>query len=259
MTASLPSEVGTLSLHRLVGGGLRVGISPADLAKAPCWFPGNHTSKIEAKPRFSQAVYNPTGFTDPLWVPSLFVDLYPELEDDEEAQARLQAWLKVQVVIAATLRIPFEDWNEFYLGYCFEHPFDYAFADGIDLTWSPEQLENLRSSFERVKEAVFSPMKKIPLRAKNNLGKLSPKTQDAVGALLEGGRKETITLPPSDVAHLQKMFASEKPLAKLKRANFRKVEISRDEDVIVCGLSGGEILFRMAVVEFSAVLSKKVL
>lgn len=177
----------------------------------------------------------------------------------EEKKVNVQRWIHLNKFIANTLKIPEQKWFEEYIGNAMKTPLDYSFMEstipgfaGVDV---PGQGETFSMGID---PGGFSGPK-VPLRAQNNMGRLSPALQDAIASMLETGEPERLKLSPSDVAQLQKIFRGEKALAKLKRPSFRKVSVQRDlaTDEMVLNVEGeGEIL-RMNVMEFGAVMSRQ--
>jgi hypothetical protein len=185
---------------------------------------------------------------------SAWLEAFEALPDD--VRERVEKWLYLQKFIAQTLRIPWRKWVEHYLAAAMERPFDYSFMQatfpaflGFDGT------EGKGVSFTTGQDAATALVARVPLRAKNNLGRLSPDLQDAIAAMLEE-EGDAVRLLPSDVAQLQKIFPKEKPLARLDKKSFRKVELDREGDEIVLRVEGGAELFRINVLEISAVMSK---
>lgn len=173
----------------------------------------------------------------------------------EERKVNVQRWLHLNKFIAKTLRIDERAWFEDYVGGAMQAPFDYSFMletipgfQGLDASGQGE-------SFTRGMEPGLFSGPAVALRAKNNMGKLSPQLQDALAGLIERGEPPALGLLPGDVAHLQKMFPGARGLAKLKRSEFRGVQLERDEDDVTMSVAGGEIL-RINVLEFATVLSR---
>lgn len=186
---------------------------------------------------------------------SAWLEAYEQLP--EEIQGRVQRWLHLQKFISQTLKIPWEKWVEHYLGYCMEHPFDYSFMEATFPSFAGfDGPTGQGVSFSKEIDPATALVARVPLRAQNNMGKLSPDLQDALGGMLEVGDPSATRLLPADVVHLQKMFPKEKALAKLKRKDFRKLTIERDGDDVVVEVEGGDELLRLNVLEFSAVMSR---
>ena len=174
-----------------------------------------------------------------------------------EAQDRVQKWLHLQKFIARTLKIEWEDWVDDYLTPCMENPLDYAFMEvcisdfaGFDGT------AGAGVTFSKEVDPATAAVARVPLRAQNNLGRLSPDLQDALAGLLEAGEPAQVKLSPADVNTLQKVLRTEKALAKLKRPLFRKVEIVREDQDVVVRVQGGDELVRQSVLEFGTVMRK---
>lgn len=186
---------------------------------------------------------------------SAWLEAYQQLP--EEIQERVQRWLHLQKFISQTLKIPWEKWVEDYLGSCMARPFDYSFMEATFPSFAGfEGAAGQGVSFSKEMDPATALVARVPLRAQNNMGKLSPDLQDALGGMLEIGEPSSTRLKPSDVVHLQKMFPKEKGLAKLKRKDFRKLTVERDGDDIVVEVEGGDELLRLNVLEFSAVMSR---
>ena len=172
-----------------------------------------------------------------------------------EAQDRVQRWLHLNQFIARTLRIDWEKWVADYLQPTFENPLDYSFMQ-ICLPGFVGGLgmEGQGASYSNAVDPATAQVARVPLRAKNNLGRLSPEAQDKLAALLESGG-DPIPLSPADVAKLQNILPGEKPLAKLDRKDFRKVVVARDAEEVVLK-AGDKELVRQAVHELAAVLRR---
>ena len=173
---------------------------------------------------------------------------------DDARKVNVQKWMHLNKFIAHTLRIDERAWFEDWVGEAMRQPFDYTFmADTIPgLTGLHTDGETFTRSMD---PGAFSGAR-VALRSKNNMGKLSPELQDALSGLLEHGEPMQAGLRPQDVATLQKIFPSAKGLAKLKRPDFRGVQIARaGDDVTLCAPAGEEIL-RVNVMEFAAVMSR---
>lgn len=182
-----------------------------------------------------------------------WLESYKQLSPDQ--QERVQAWLHLNKFIARTLRIDWEKWVDEYLQLAMEHPLDYSFMLLCLPEFSGLQMDGAGVSFSKDVDPATAQIARVPLRAKNNLGRLSPELQDAIARLLEERDAEDVSVSPADVAKLQKILAKEKALAKLKRKDFRSVVLARDADDIVARV-GEEELFRSSVVELGAELRK---
>ena len=172
-----------------------------------------------------------------------------------EAQDRVQRWLHLNHFIARTLRIDWQKWVDDYLNPTFQAPLDYAFMEAClpDFVGGLG-MEGQGASYSTAVDPATAQVARVPLRAKNNLGRLSPELQDRLAQLLEGGG-DPMTLSPADVAHLQKIFPGEKLLAKLDRKDFRKVVVLRESDEIILKVGDKELL-RQSVVELGASMRK---
>lgn len=177
----------------------------------------------------------------------------------EESKVNVQRWLHLNRFIAQTLNIPEERWFEGYLGEAMATPFDYSFMGETmpALNGQGLGLEGQGETYVRDVEPGGFVGPRVPLRAKNNMGRLSPDLQDALSGLMERGEPSSVGLIPADVAMLQKVFPGSKGLARLKRPDFRNVALSRDlgsGDVMMT--VGDTELLRMNVLEFAAVLGR---
>lgn len=174
-----------------------------------------------------------------------------------EAQDRVQKWLHLQKFIARTLELEWETWVDEYLTPCMENPLDYSFMEACLADFAGfDGTEGAGVSFSKDVDPATAAVARVPLRAQNNLGRLSPDLQDALAGLLEGGEPAQVKLLPADVNTLQKVLRTEKALAKLKRPLFRKVEIARDAQDVVVRVQDGDELVRKSVLEFGAVMRK---
>jgi hypothetical protein len=172
-----------------------------------------------------------------------------------EAQDRVQRWLHLNHFIARTLRIDWQKWVDDYLTPTFQAPLDYSFMrDCLPDFVGGLGMEGQGASYSAAVDPATAQVSRVPLRAKNNLGRLSPELQDRMALLLEKDG-EPMTLTPADVAQLQKILPGEKPLAKLDRKDFRKVSVCRDGDEIVIA-AGDKELVRQPVLELGAIMKK---
>jgi len=174
-----------------------------------------------------------------------------------EAQDRVQKWLHLQKFIARTLKLDWQTWVDDYLTPCMENPLNYEFMqvclpnfEGFD------GVEGQGVTFSKDVDPATAAVARVPLRAQNNLGRLSPDLQDALSGMMSTGQPSQVKLTPADVNTLQKLLRSEKALAKLKRPLFRKIEVLRDDNDIVVQVQGGDELVRQNVIEFGAVMRK---
>lgn len=179
----------------------------------------------------------------------------------QESKVNVQRWIHFNKFVAHTLRIDEKTWFEGYLGAAMQRPFDYSFMNDLIPGFSGLDVQGQGEAFTRGLEpgAFIGP--RVPLRAKNNLGRLSPALQDALGGLLEKGEPSQVSLLASDLAQLQKIFPSAKGLAKLKRPDFKGVQLRRDEvtSEVVMETAGGAEILRLNVLEFAAVMSRSLL
>ena len=176
----------------------------------------------------------------------------------EAQQVNVQRWIHLNKFIANTLKIDERKWFEAYLGEAMANPLDYSFMEATIPGFSGIDVPGQGESFTVAADPSFSGPK-VPLRAANNMGKLSPQLQDTISTMLETGAPESSKLKPADVAQLQKIFGSQKTLAKLKRPDFRKLVLARDPatDEMTLTVDGGSEVLRANIMEFSAVLSRK--
>jgi hypothetical protein len=184
-----------------------------------------------------------------------WLESYQQL--DEAQQERVQRWLHLNKFIAHTLRISWEDWVNRFLKPCFDAPLDYSFMAAVITEFTGLGMEGQGVTFTRELDPSTRATSRVPLRAKNNLGRLSPDLQDRLAAILEDrDDAEAVKLMPSDVAMLQKILPSEKALAKLPKPSFRKLLLERDEDDVVLKVEGGAEILRLNVLELGAIMSR---
>lgn len=177
---------------------------------------------------------------------------------DEARKVNVQRWMHLNKFIANTLRIDERAWFEEWLAGVMAAPFDYGFmADTIpDASGLASGLGLDGETFSRGTDPGGFSGPRVALRAKNNLGKLSPELQDALSGLLERGDPMNAGLSPQDVASLQKIFPTAKGLAKLKRPDFRGVQIAREGDEVTMRAPSGDEILRINVLEFAGVMSR---
>ncbi len=177
-----------------------------------------------------------------------------------EAQDRVQKWLHLQKFIARSLKLDWETWVDDYLTPCMENPLDYSFMRACLPGFTGfDAVQGQGVSFSKDVDPATAATSRVPLRAQNNLGRLSPDFQDALAGMMEKGDPAQYKLTPADVNTLQKVLRSEKGLGKLKRPLFRKVEVIRDDNDIVVQVQAGDELVRQNVIEFGAVMRKVLL
>src|SRR5262245_647981 len=109
---------------------------------------------------------------------------------------RLATWTALNGFIAQTLRIPWEKWIEGYVQNAIDHPLDMAFLEAAEIEPGKELA---LGSFEHAAQLGMPAVSKVPLRAKNNLGRLSPELQDQIAERLETAVPTPVKLKPSDV------------------------------------------------------------
>lgn len=184
-----------------------------------------------------------------------WLESYQQLDDAQKD--RVQRWLHLNKFICHTLHISWEDWVDRFLKPCFDAPLDYSFMEAVLTDVSGLGMEGQGVTFTRELDPSTRATSRVPLRAKNNLGRLSPDLQDRLASLLESsGEDAPSKLLPSDVAMLQKILPGEKALAKLPKPSFRKVTLARDEDDVVLAVEGGGEVMRMNVLELGAVMGR---
>ncbi|MBI2375377.1 MAG: hypothetical protein HYV07_15385 [Deltaproteobacteria bacterium] len=184
---------------------------------------------------------------------STWLEAYESLP--EESKVNVQRWIHLNKFIARTLKIDEKAWFEEWVGWAMQNPLDYSFMEACIPGFVGMDQEE---SFVRGLDAGQTATPRVPLRAKNNLGRLSPELQDAIAGMLEKGEPERTSLTPADVAQLQKIFSSQKELAKLKRPDFRKLTLVRDfaTDDLVLSVGDGPEVLRLNLMEFSAVMGR---
>lgn len=181
-----------------------------------------------------------------------WIEAYESL--DETRKVNVQRWMHLNKFIAQTLRLDERAWFEDWLGGVMAAPFDYGFM--ADTMPNTAGLDLDGETFSRGTEPGAFAGPRVALRAKNNLGKLSADLQDALSGLLERGDPMNAGLTPQDVASLQKIFPNAKGLAKLKRADFRGVQIAREGDEVTMVAPSGDEILRLNVLEFAGVMSR---
>ena len=188
---------------------------------------------------------------------SAWLESYKKLSEPQ--QVNVQRWLHLNKFIANTLNVDEKQWFEEYIGACMAQPLDYSFMEATIPGFSGIEVPGQGESFTKALDPTAFLGPKVALRAQNNMGKLSPELQDSVAQMLETGEPASAKLKPADVAQLQKMFSSVKALAKLKRPNFRKLILARDlaTNDMTLTIEGSDEILRINVMEFGAVLSRK--
>lgn len=175
----------------------------------------------------------------------------------EEQQARVQRWLHLNKFIAHALRLSWQEWIDQFVAPAMEKPMDYSFLEAVLGDFGGLGLEGQGVTFTRDMDPSARAISRVPLRAKNNLGRLSPELQDALASMLERGEPARTKLTAADAAMLQKILPGEKRLAKLPKPSFRKLSVARDEDEVVLEVEGEEEpVVRLSVVELGAILAK---
>lgn len=183
-----------------------------------------------------------------------WLDSYKRLSPEQ--QDRVQAWIHLNKFIARSLRIDWEKWIEEYVSPAMENPMDFAFMEAVASDFQGLGVEGGGVTFTKDVDPATAQTARVPLRAKNNLGRLSNELQDQIAALLESAGTEPVAVGPADVSKLQKILPREKPLATLKRKDFRKVTIAREDDEIVIAVTDGDELVRTSVLEFGTEMRK---
>ena len=177
-----------------------------------------------------------------------WLEAYEQLDDDQKD--RVQKWLHLNKFIARTLRLDWSTWVETYLQPAMDHPLDYSFMADCVPDFQGLEVQGQGVSFSTDVDPATAQTARVPLRAANNLGRLSPAAQDGIAALLESAQAPTVAVAPGDVVFLQKIFRREKALGKLPRKDFRRVQVSREDNDIIVSVEGGSVLVRVPVVEF---------
>jgi hypothetical protein len=178
----------------------------------------------------------------------------------EAQKVRVQRWIHLQKFIAETLGMPFEQWVETYVGAAMQAPFDYSFMEAATISGFAG-LDADGATFTKDLDPATARVARVPLRAKNQLGRLSSGLQDALARLLEDPEATApVPIPPADVVTLQKILPGEKGLARLKRKDFRKARVVREGPRVRVVLEGDAApLVDQDVFELSAVLNKPLL
>jgi hypothetical protein len=171
----------------------------------------------------------------------------------------MQRWIHLNKFIAHTLGMSFDDWIERFVTPSFDAPLDYSFMSAVIAGAEGLGLEGKGVSFSREMDPALRAVSRVPLRAKNNLGRLSPDLQDRLSAMLAGEELGPVKLLPADVTLLQKILPGEKTLAKLAKPLFRKLELTREDDDLVLSIAGGDEVVRLNVMELGGALSRPLL
>lgn len=183
-----------------------------------------------------------------------WLESYEQL--DEEAKDRVQRWLHLNKFISHTLKISWNDWVDRFLKPCFDAPMDYSFMNAVVAEFSGLGMEGQGVTFTKELDPATRATSRVPLRAKNNLGRLSADLQDRLAALLEGQQSEPIKMHPADVTLLQKILPAEKALAKLPKPAHKKVVLTREDDDVVLSVEDGDEVVRISVLELGGILSR---
>lgn len=178
-----------------------------------------------------------------------WLEAYEQL--DEAQKDRVQKWLHLNKFVARALKLEWETWVDDYLKPAMDQPLDFSFMADCIPDFKGLEVTGQGVTFTKDVDPATAQTARVPLRAANNLGRLSPPVQDGIAALLELGVPQTVSVAPGDVAHLQKIFRREKTLNKLPRKDFRRVLVIRDDNEVVIRVDGGDDLVRMSVLEFS--------
>ncbi len=177
-----------------------------------------------------------------------WLEAYEKL--DEAQKDRVQRWLHLNKFIARTLKLDWVTWVEDYLQPAMDRPLDYRFMADCIPDFSGLDVQGQGVSFSTDVDPATAQTARVPLRAANNLGRLSPAVQDGIARLLESVEASAVPVLPGDVGHLQKIFRRENALGKLPRKDFRSVQVARDDNDIVISVVGGAELVRTSVIEF---------
>src|SRR5262245_20087916 len=132
-----------------------------------------------------------------------WLEAFEQLDDAQKD--RVQRWIHLNKFISHTLRISWEDWVNNFVKPCMEAPLDYSFMAAVISEAGGLGLEGKGVSFTKELDPATRATARVPLRAKNNLGRLSPELQDRLAAMLEGKEADPIKLLPGDVTMLQKI------------------------------------------------------
>jgi hypothetical protein len=186
---------------------------------------------------------------------SAWLAAYERLSDAQKVN--VQRWIHLNKFIAQTLKIDERAWFEDWVGDAMRNPLDFSFMEAAIPGFAGLEGPGQGESFVRGGDPFAGP--KVALRAANKLGTLSPPLQDAIAGLLEHGEPaEGVRITAQDVASLQKIFRSERALARLKRPQFRMLRLLRDpvSDEMVLNVEDGEDVLRLHMQEFAAILSR---
>lgn len=178
-----------------------------------------------------------------------WLEAYEQL--DEAQKDRVQKWLHLNKFIARTLKLDWATWVDEFLKPAMDRPLDYSFMADCLPDFKGLDATGQGVTFSTAVDPATAQTARVPLRAANNLGRLSPGAQDGIATLLLG-RGPTVSLAPGDVVVLQKIFRRDKALTKLPRKDFRRVRVSREDNDIVLHVEEGAEIVRLPVIEFGA-------
>ncbi len=181
-----------------------------------------------------------------------WLEAYEKLDDAQ--QDRVQRWLHLNRFIARALRIEWDDWVSAYLQPAMDRPLDYRFMADCVPDFAGFDQVGQGATFTKAVDPATAQTARVPVRASNHLGRLSPRAQDGISALLVTAEMEDdpVRLGPGDVVHLQKVFRREKALGRLPRKDFRRVQVVREDNEVVVRVEDGDELCRISVLEFAA-------
>ena len=183
-----------------------------------------------------------------------WLQAYEKLDDAQKD--RVQRWLHLNKFIARALRLDWDDWVSAYLQPAMDRPLDYSFMADCVPDFAGFDHVGQGATFSKHVDPATAQTARVPVRAANSLGRLSPAAQDGIAALLEAaetaGEPDPVDVGPGDVVHLQKVFRREKALGRLQRKDFRRVQVAREGNEVVVRVQDGDELCRMSVLEFGA-------
>lgn len=181
---------------------------------------------------------------------SAWLDAFQRLSSEQKE--RLTVWIHVNELISDVLELPFEAWVERYVTPCMERPMDYDFVEPILGDFAGL---GIHGTFSRTPDASTRDVPRVPVRARNNLGRFSPTLQEALTGMLDRGEPVSIQPAAPDVVLLQKLLPAEKPLVKLRKSEFRKLVIARLGDEVTFSIDGQPIV-RLDAGTLAQLLSK---
>ena len=177
---------------------------------------------------------------------------------DEAQKDRVQKWLHLNKFIARSLNLDWDTWVNEYLQPAMDQPLDFSFMADCVPDFQGFDTAGAGATFSTEVDPATAQTARVPVRAANNLGRLSTGAQDGLAALLEGESADPVALMPADVVQMQKVLKREKALSKLPRKDFRKVQVVRDGNDVVIRLDGGDEIARLSVIEFGTELRRPI-